>query len=132
MLFLALTAALAGPTQVAMAPMCAGPDAAIVAVNPFPPTRDGFAVLHFRVAVTVKNIGSRRQAFNTLDSVVMFQQDEKTDVKGLQPLRVGQSQTVIFNFKRAAGTQRGSTNLRFHVTGSPDCNPANDTASINI
>jgi hypothetical protein len=66
----------------------------------------------------------------------MYIRDEKTDVKGLQPLAAGASQTVVFTFRRSADAGRGTTNLRFAMQytqpAMPDCNASNDVMNARI
>jgi len=135
---LALTT-LASPTQMAAAPVCSGAATAIATVRAYPPTDGDSGINLYRIGVTVENVGAGKQAGNTLDSVVMYQQGVKTDVKGLRPLAAGASQTVIFSFQRSTDAGRGTTKLRFRVASNqpnlprdPNCNAASDTASTTV
>ena len=117
MLFsLLAAAALGAPVQVA-ANACSGASIVIVSAKASAPQTDQNGVAHYKVGITVKNAGAR-QPGNALDSVVMYQQDTRTDTKGLQPLAAGGTQTVWFSFIRNADTEAGSTNLRFGIEPS--------------
>ena len=139
MLSLLLTlAGLGAPAQVAYMP-CFGADPAIVGVRHAGRMTDANGVTHYRIAVTVKNVGPRRQAGNTLDSVAMYEYAIRHDVKGLQPLAPRASQTVIFDVKRSADAGMGTTPLRFRIEfaqplppGGQDCDPTNDSGALDL
>jgi len=116
LLSMLVAATLGAPVQVA-ATACSGGRIAVVSAKASAPTTDQSGVAHYKVSVTVKNKGAR-QPGNALDSVVMYQQETRTDTKGLQPLAAGGTQTVWFAFVRNADTEAGSTNLKFSVEPS--------------
>jgi hypothetical protein len=135
-LILLVPAALGGSTQIAVAGMACAGGTAITGVKAEPPMLDGTGVNHYRVAVTVENTSATKQSANTLDSVVMYQQGTKTDVKGLHPLAASASQTVIFTFQRSAEAIHGSTNLRFKVVSAQssdqDCSASSQAVSTRV
>jgi hypothetical protein len=116
LLSMLVAASLGAPVHVA-ATTCSGGGIAVVAAHASKPDVDQSGVAHYKVGVTVKNKGAR-QPGNALDSVVMYQQDTRTDTKGLQPLAAGATQTVWFSFIRNADTEAGSTNLKFGIEPS--------------
>jgi hypothetical protein len=134
---LLILAGLGAPAQVAYMP-CFGADPAIVGVRRAGRTTMN-GVNHYRIAVTVKNVGPRRQAGNTLDSVALYEYAIRHDVKGLQPLGPGETQTVVFDVQRSAEAGAGTTPLRFRIEftkpvppGGQDCDPTNDMAALDI
>jgi hypothetical protein len=101
--------------SLAARPACNGPSTSIASVRTYAPSTDVNGVNIYRIGVTIENLGKGNQADNALDSVVMYQQGEKTDEKGLKPLAAGDSQTVFFTYQRSGGPRRGTTNLRFRI-----------------
>jgi hypothetical protein len=114
---------------------CSGADSGIVSVRTLPPVTDATGVSTFRVAVTVANVGTAKQAGNTLESVAMYEHGVRTDLKGLQPLAAGARETVVFSMRRSADAGAGSTNLQFvlkFARPTHDCNTANDRANATL
>jgi subtilase family serine protease len=134
MLPLLLAAMLGGNVQVATT--CSAADPAITQATVRSVTDNG-EIKHYVVAITVTNLGQAAQAGNLLQSVDVFRDGEKRDQKGLQPLRAGQSQTVTYEFDRAAEARPGSTRLDFKLDlqaatpGSADCNASNDAFRLD-
>ena len=117
MLLSMLVAASLGTPAQGAATACSGGGIAVVSAHASAPDVDQNGVAHYKIGVTVKNHG-RRQPGNALDSVVMYQQDVRTDTRGLQPLAAAGTQTVWFAFERNNDTEAGSTNLKFGVEPS--------------
>ncbi len=83
-----LVALLAGTGNVQIAAACSGAEPSIVQAAVRSVAHNG-PLNHYTVAVTVTNQGSMRQPGNTLQSVAVYQNGDKVDQKGLQPLRPG-------------------------------------------
>jgi len=124
-----------GPSQVAAIGSCPGAALAIASVIPFPPTTAGGDLNHYRIDVTVQNRGSAKQPGNALDSVAMYQNGVRSNVKGLKPLAAGGSQTVSFTFARSAVAGRRTSRLRFQLlparANAAACG-ANTTAFVRV
>jgi hypothetical protein len=135
MLIPLLVALLAGNVQIAAA--CSGPEPSIVQAAVQSMTQNG-SLNHYVVAITVTNQGSARQPGNTLQSIAVYQNGDKVDQKGLQPLRPGQSQTVTYGFDRNHRSEARSTNLRFKlvfknaVPGPVACDVPNGEARLRV
>jgi hypothetical protein len=118
------------PAQVAM--MCTGPDLAITGVHHGPPHIDASGRNAYRIFVTATNVGMHGQAGNALDSIALSENGVRLDVKGLQPLPAGASQTVTFIFRRAADAGMFTSPLRFRIIMEQgmDCNSGNDAMRL--
>jgi hypothetical protein len=128
MLAVMLAAALAGAS-------CANPSILSAAVQSA--TANG-ALKHYTIAITVKNLGNVRQPSNLLQSVDVFQDDQRVDRIGLQPLGPKRSQTVTYGFDRSADAGDGTTNLLFTLdfngrTGkNVDCHGGNENFTFSV
>src|SRR5713101_6412491 len=80
---------------------CAGADPAIVSASAKSMTSDG-QVNRYAVNIRVTNVGRRNQPSNLLQSVEIWQNDVKLDMKGLPPLRAGQSYSFTYVYQRSA------------------------------
>jgi hypothetical protein len=134
--FLLLPTLLAGPL-VAAAP-CSGPDPAITGATLQSRSKNG-GLDHFIVAIQVKNVGSKGQPSNLLQSVEVYQNGDHVDQKGLPPLRAGQSATVTYAFDRSAGAANHTTQLTFSllqrtyaIPGPQDCSASNDRFRLSV
>lgn len=107
-----LVALLTGNVQIAAA--CSGADPAIIGATVRAVTQNG-AVNHYTVAVTVANQGTGTQPGNTLQSVEVYQDGEKVDQKGVQPLHAGQAAVVTYGFDRSRVARNRSTDLDFRL-----------------
>jgi hypothetical protein len=119
-----LAAILVGNAPVAVA--CSGAEPAIVGAALQSRTTNG-NLNHYVVAVHVKNLGSKGQPSNTLQSVEVLQNGDHVDQKGLPPLRPGQTATVFYAFDRSAGAAGHTTRLSFGLSahaGSTACSSA--------
>ncbi len=126
--------AASAPAQVAMNGMCMGPDLAITSVHAGRPHMDASGRNAYRIAVTATNVGMHGQSGNALDSIALSENGVRLDVKGLEPLPAGASQTVSFIFRRAADAGMGTSPLRFRILMEQgmDCNPMNDAMRLDI
>ena len=90
---------------------------------------------HYQFAITIVNNGSA-QASNTLQSVDVYQNQQKLDAKSVPPLAAGQSYTVTYVSDRSRQAGDGTSKLTFkldvHQSATQTCNLANDTASVTF
>jgi len=128
---------LAAPLVVANA-TCAGPNPAITAAELQSRSTTG-ELNRYVVAVHVKNLGTKGQPSNLLQSVEVMQNGDHVDQKGLPPLRPGQSATVTYAFTRSAGAAKNTTKLTFvlsqrtyAIPGPQDCSAADDRFRLSV
>src|SRR6266436_1168768 len=93
------TLALVALAQSSAFAACAGADPAIVSASAKSMTSDG-QINKYAVNVRVANLGRKNQPSNLLQSVEIWQNDVKLDVKGLPPLRPGQSYSFAYVYQR--------------------------------
>jgi hypothetical protein len=112
---------------------CNGADPAITNVSSVVST-DPAQADHYTLTVTVTNLGSKNQAANVLQSVVIVLDRSKNGEKGIPPLRAGQKYSFTYDVLRASGAAPGTTVVNFHLvmhrpasTGMQDCSTANDS-----
>jgi hypothetical protein len=114
---------------------CANPS--ILSARVQPATMHG-ALQHITIAITVKNIGNVRQPSNLLQSLDVFQNDQRVGKIGLQPLGPHQSQTVSYSFDRSPDAGAGTTNLTFRLDfngrsgSSVDCRKGRESLSMSV
>jgi hypothetical protein len=93
---------------------------------------------HYTIAITIQNQGDAQQPNNLLQSVDVFQDDQKVDQIGLSPLASKQSQKVTYGFDRAADAGVGTTNLTFTLDfngrsgNNLDCPAGNESLAITV
>ena len=127
---------LAAAAAMSAAPTCTGADPAIKSV--VSTQSQSGDVNHFTLTITVANLGSKRQAANTLQSVVIVLDGTKNGEKGIPPLAPGKEYSFTYDVQRAADTEPGSTHVRLHLrvhNQSPpaaDCNLGNDDYRIDV
>jgi hypothetical protein len=123
----------------AMAPgsgaSCPAADPAITKVSTsHAATGDGLNT--YTLNVTVANIGSAGQPGNTLQSVAIYLDGQKKDVKGLPPLRAGQTYSFPYVVHRSADAAAGTTSVRFQLVriapAEANCPGTNDTMRVVI
>ncbi len=99
-------------------------------------TNGGLA--HYTIAITVQNQSDTRQPGNLLQSLDVFQNGQRVDKIGLQPLGPKQLQKVTYGFDRASDAGVGTTHLTFTLDfndgsgNNADCNPGNQTFKIRV
>ena len=117
------------------APACANPSIVSTSVQS---VANLGALDRYTVAIVVQNAGSLRQPSDLLQSVDVFQDHERVDRIGLQPLPPGQSQRVIYRFDRSAEAGAGSTELLFSLDlngrsgDDVDCHAGNENAKLYV
>ncbi len=130
---LAAVAVLALAPSAGSAAVCAGPNPAITSVAVKHVTTNG-SINTYDIAGTVTNLGSQKQASNTLQFVDIYIDRQKRNERGIPPLAPGQSYSFAFNWSRSTDAGPGTTTVHFRirtVQGS-DCNPANGTNSVTF
>lgn len=130
--------ALVALAQTSAPAACTGADPAIVSASAKSMTSDG-QVNRYAVTVRVTNLGRRNQPSNLLQSVEIWQDGVKLDVKGLPPLKAGQSTSFTYMYQRSADAGAGTTDLALKLTmrqpsppGNMDCNAGNDSATVTF
>jgi len=128
MLALILAAALTGGSCANTSILSAGVQSA---------TANG-GLTHYTIAITVQNQSDIRQPGNLLQSLDVFQNRQRVDKIGLQPLGPKQSQKVTYSFDRAADAGVGTTHLTFTLDfnggsgNNVDCHAGNQTFKITV
>ena len=132
------TLALVALAQTSAFAACTGADPAIVSAAVKGMTSDG-RVNKYAVSIRVVNLGRLKQPSNLLQSVEIWQNDIKLDMKGLPPLRPGQSYTFTYIYQRSTDAGVGTSDLTLRLTmrqpsppGNMDCNPNNDTTTVTF
>jgi hypothetical protein len=135
---LLLPIALAAPLMAAPA-SCAGPDPAITGAVVASQSMQPGGLNSYTIAITVQNMGTKGQPSNLLQSVEVMQNGDHVDQKGLQPLRPGQKQTVMYTFTRSHGAAPHTTRFTFtlaqkgmSIPGPQDCSADNDTFRLTV
>jgi hypothetical protein len=133
MLALLLAPLLFSSPVVVAASGCTGADPGITSAVVQSTTTNG-NLNHYVIAITVQNMGTANQPSNLLQSVNVYQNGDKVDQKGLQPLRPSKSQTVTYAFERSSEARAHTTHFRFMLTtpSSSNCNPANDQFRLDV
>jgi len=127
---------LSNPTIVSAAG-CRGADPAIIAVSVKNVSQDGGSNV-YHLAGTVTNVGTARQPSNTLQFVDIYINGQKSDARGVPPLRPGQSYAFGYDFRRSSDAGDGTSRLRFQIDmrqpagTAQDCNPNNDTFRLSV
>ena len=110
-----LTVFLVSSNTIALSPPgCNGPDPAIVSVAVKNVDHNG-AINVYHIRGTVTNAGKRAQTSNVLQFVDVYLNDQKTDARGVPPLRPGQSYTFGYDFQRSTDAGDGTSQLRFQL-----------------
>jgi hypothetical protein len=117
---------------------CTGADPAIVSASAKSMMSNG-QVNKYAVNIRVVNLGRKNQPSNLLQSVEIWQNDVKLDMKGLPPLKAGQSYSFTYVYQRSTDAGAGTSDLTLKLTmrqpspaGNMDCNPNNDTTSVTF
>lgn len=136
--FLSPLVLFAAPTLAATSTPCRGADPAILGAAVVSSSTNG-NLKHYVIRVTVANLGNTKQASNLLQSVDVYQNDQKADRRGLPPLAPRQRASVTYAFDRSADADEGTTHLifalSFHgtaVPGNADCRLDNDRYTLTV
>jgi len=93
---------------------------------------------HYTIAIIVQNQGDIRQPSDLLQSVYVFQADQRVDQIGLQPLGPRQSQKVAYSFNRSEDAGVGTTDLIFTLDfngrsgDNVDCHAGHESLRIKV
>lgn len=93
---------------------------------------------HYTIAIAVQNQGGVTQPGNLLQSIDVFQAGGRVDEIGLQPLRPGQSQKVMYRFNRSDEAGDGTTDITFTLDfngrsgNNVDCPSGNKSLTITV
>jgi hypothetical protein len=112
---------------------CAGADPAVLGATSTLASSSAGAN-HYRLSITVRNVGNRKQASNVLQFVDIYEHKVKLDAKGVPPLRVGQTYVITYDYMRATDAGDGTATFRFQLNmrqpagiSSQNCSAANDS-----
>jgi len=125
---------LIAPSAVASAATCGGAHPVITAVAIKSVDTAG-ALNHYQIGGTVVNAGSDPQASNVLQSVDIYQGDQKLDTKSIPPLKAGESYTFTYVAQRSSDAGKGTTKLTFQLDPSPgseNCGGGSDKYALSF
>ncbi len=116
---------------------CNGADPAIGTVSVKNVSHNGGTNV-YHLGGTVTNRGRARQPSNVLQFVDVYINGQKSDARGIPPLRPGQSYTFGYDFQRSSDAGDGTSRLRFQIEmrqpagSAQNCNPNNDTFAMRV
>jgi hypothetical protein len=117
---------------------CTGVDLAVRSVSVKSVSTSG-NLNRYEITGTVTNVGSVSQGADALQSVDIYQEDEKLDSKSIPPLKAGQSYSFSYTSMRSTDAGKGTTHLRFQLNvthpspaDSQVCNMANDSFTLTF
>jgi len=121
-----------------LAAQCNGVDLSVGSVAVKSVSASG-GVNRYQIAGVVTNIGSSSQEADALQSVDIYQGNEKLDSRGIPPLKARQSYSFSYASMRATEGGAGTTHLRFQLNvahpspaDSQICNMANDSFTLTF
>jgi hypothetical protein len=89
-------------------------------------------VNRYHLTGTVVNAGATAQASNLLQSVNIFDADDKLDTKSIPPLKPGESFTFTYVSTRSSQAGKGTTQLGFQIDPISPCSVGNDRYSLTF
>jgi hypothetical protein len=119
------------PTLAANAATCVGPAISGVVVKNVDTVGN---LNHYQIAGMVVNNGPT-QSSSVLQSVDIYQGDQKLDTRSIPPLKAGQSYAFTYVADRASDAGKGTTTLKFQLDPAPaasDCGGSAAVASVNF
>jgi hypothetical protein len=119
------------PAVAAHAAGCHGSDPQIVSVTVKSVETVG-NVARYHLSGTVTNMGSATQASNLLQSVDIFDADDKLDTKSIPPLKPGESFSFTYISTRSSQAGKGTTQLGFQLDPLSPCSVGNDRYSLTF
>jgi hypothetical protein len=122
---IAATLLLALPALAAPAATCHGSDPEISSVVVKGIETAG-AVDRYHISGTVVNMGATAQASNLLQSVDIFDADDKLDTKSIPPLKPGESFTFTYVSTRSSQAGKDTSQLGFQLDPISPCSVGND------
>lgn len=125
-----------------MAPAFAAPykgvDLAVSSVSVKNATTSG-NMNRYEITATVTNVGASSQGANALQSVDIYQGNDKLESKSVPPLQAGKSYTFSYVSTRATDAEKGTTQLRFQLNvtqpslaDSQSSNMVNDSFTVTF
>lgn len=123
----------------AAAAACSGADPALMPVTVKSVSTDG-GVNVYTIGGKVTNVGNAGQSSNVLQFVEIYQGGDRLDVRGIPPLRPGQSYAWTYVWRRASDAGMNSTTMHFRISmrqpaqvpSAQDCDASNDTARLTF
>jgi hypothetical protein len=125
------TLLLALPAAAASAAGCQGSDPQIVSVVVTSVETVG-NVDRYHISGRVVNKGASRQASNLLQSVDIFDAEDKMDTKSIPPLKPGESFTFTYVSARSSQAGKGTTELGFQLDPISPCSVGTDRYSLTF
>ena len=119
------------PALSARAASCRGSDPQIAAVVVERVETMG-NINRYHLSGTVTNMGAATQASNLLQSVDIFDADDRLDTKSIPPLRPGESFTFTYVSVRSAQAGKGTTQLGFQLDPISPCSVGNDRYTLTF
>jgi hypothetical protein len=130
--------AFSATSTAAFASPCNGVDLAVRSVSVKSVSTTG-SLNRYQITGTVANVGSVSQGSDALQSVDIYQGNQKLDSKSIPPLKAGQSYLFSYASMRSTDAGNGTTHLRFQLNvrhpspaDSQICNMANDSFTLTF
>jgi hypothetical protein len=122
----------------AFASTCNGVDLAVGSVSVRSVSTSG-SLNRYNITGTVTNVGSQSQGADALQSVDIYQADQKLDSKSVPPLKAGQAYSFSYVSMRSTDAGSGTSHLRFQLNvkhpspaDSQICNMVNDSFTLTF
>jgi hypothetical protein len=119
------------PAVAAPAATCRGSDPQITTVV-VKSVESAGSVDRYHLSGTIVNMGASAQASNLLQSVDIFDADDKLDTKSIPPLKPGESFTFSYVSTRSSQAGKGTTQLGFQLDPISPCSVGNDRYSLTF
>ncbi len=119
------------PAVAAPAVTCHGSDPQITTVA-VKSVESAGNVDRYHLSGTVANLGATAQASTLLQSVDIFDADDKLDTKSIPPLKPGESFTFTYVSTRSSQAGKGTTQLGFQLDPISPCSVGNDRYSLTF
>ena len=119
------------PAVAAPAATCHGSDPRITSVVVKSVETAG-SVSRYHLNGTVVNMGATGQPSNLLQSVDIFDAEDKLDTKSIPPLKAGDSFTFTYVSVRSSQAGKGTTQLGFQLDPISPCSVGNDRYSLTF
>jgi hypothetical protein len=86
----------------------------------------------YHLSGKVVNMGASAQASNLLQSVDIFDAEDKMDTKSIPPLKPGESFTFTYTSTRSSEAGKGTTVLGFQLDPISPCSVGNDRYTLTF
>jgi hypothetical protein len=134
---IAVLAFVATSTPVFASP-CNGVDLAVGSVS-VKHVSTSASLNRYQITGTVTNIGSLSQGMDAMQSIDIYQQNQKLDSKSIPPLKAGESYVFSYVSMRSTDAGTGTSHLRFQLNvkhpspaDSQICNMVNDSFTLTF